>query len=401
MDAARSSMLDLRRATAELVAQLVDRVGPIERPIRLAERLDLDRSLAWKVWKIAYGPSALPSAAHLPGAAAYRRFIERCEAAGVSGEQAAAAQQAFDHLAEVMTTHGGDRASGAIMLSAISDTGRARIEMSMRRAAFRANSHFLGVQVATCYQLDILLPGPTGMRPTLLRLRGFFGLKRTRSDVAWLLGRNTPAAADGPLAGARREPLSDAASPHDSAGVVARFSSSPLPSISRRVIGGVTVEDELAPGHVGVRGLVDIVMAERVSGLPVRGGPRHAMIMMLTAPCERVIHEVIVADGLIRDGLQLNVHSLVNGELPYLRGPNCDAIPVPETISAIGRPDQVAPLAGVPRHSAMLQWMLSRAGYPAEQMTLWRSVLKFPPIPSCLAAVMDQHIDGQVDGHHA
>jgi hypothetical protein len=403
-EAARSSMLHLRLATAGVISA----IGDLDRPVRLAERLTIDRSLAWKVWKVAFGPSALPSAAHVPGRIGYRRFVEAAGAVGVEPGILAEAQTAFDRLGEVMTTHGGDRASGAIMLSSISGAGRMRTELTMRRAAFRANCHFLGVQASTLYQLDVLLPSAPGTRPTVVRYRSFIGLRRTRPDVSWLLGRSTPVAADGPLAGAVRSPLVAPEGGTDSPWLVPQFCSTPMPAVVRRTVGGVTVEDELAPGDVGIRGEVDVAMAERISGVPWRDGPRHAVVMKVNTPCQAAVHEVLVAPGVTQGGVRLRVHSMVHSELPYLRGEDADLIPVPEDFVNCGHPGECAPVPEVPWHRAILSWMLGQCGLDAEPEqgaravqselgaqrveagpTLYRAAVKFPPVPACLAAVMD------------
>lgn len=392
LDAARASMIELRRTTAEVIHEL----GDLDRPVRLAERLQIDRSLAWKVWKVAFDPSPLPSAAHIPGASAFARFVAAAEAAGVRAEVASGAKAAFSALTEVLTAHGGDRASGAIMLTSLSDAGRMRSELSLRRGAFRANSHFLGVQAATLYQLDVLVPGAPGHRPNVLRLRAHLGLKRTRAEVAWMLGRSTPVASDGPLAGAKREPLA-APSGDDSPWLVREFCSEPLPDVRRRVIGGVTVEDELASGAVGMRGVVDVVMGERITEVPWRDGSRHAVVMKLNTPCEQAVYEVIAAEGVLKAPPILRAHSMVHGELPYLRGEHADVIPMPESFVDCGVPGQSGPMADLPMHLSMMAWVVERCGVPAARLRLWRAHVKFPPVPACLAAVMDQ-CPSPVDG---
>jgi hypothetical protein len=388
--AAKTSMLQLRRSTAEVINQL----GDLDRPVRLAERLRIDRSLAWKVWKVAFDPSPLPSAAHIPGASAYQRFIAAAEGAGVSREVAGGALAAFEQLSDVLTAHGGDRASGTIMLTSLSDAGRMRAELSLRRAAFRANSHFLGVQAVTLYQLDVLVPAGPGHRPSLLRLRAHLGLKRTRAEVSWMLGRSTPVASDGPLAGAQREPLVQTPE-GDSPWLLRDFCSQPLPEVRRRVIGGVTVEDELVPGAVGMRGVVDVVMGERITSIPWRDGPRHAVVMKINTPCEQAVYEVVAAEGVLEGPPTLRAHSMVHGELPYLRGEHCDVIPVPEQFADCGTPGQSGPLADLPMHLPMLNWMVQRSGVAPERLRMWRAHVKFPPVPACLAAVMLQRTPGE------
>ncbi len=380
---AEAALLALRRAVARILASL----PLVDRPIRLAELLGIDNSLAWKVWKVGLGEGALPAAAHIPGEAGFARFMSAARRGGASESAVREAGDAHRALLDVMQSHGGDRASGAIMLGFISDAGRMRTELAMRRAALRANAHFLGVQARTLYQLDVLTCDPSGGAPIVTRVRAHFGLKRTRQGVSWLLGRSTPVEAKGPLA-VRRRPLAAEQSAADSSPwLLPAFCSSPLPNITRRLVGGVTTEDELAPGAVGESGAVDVVMGEVIDGRAASTAATDAVTMWVSTPCERMCYEVLIERALIRGAVSARVHSTVHGDLPYLRGEHCDSIPVPESFQEMGSADSAGPAVEVPHHAELMKWVIARAGKRPGDLALWRLGLRMPPVPSIAAAV--------------
>ncbi len=386
---ATATLRELRRATASLLASC----NGIDRAIEVSTRLGLERSLAWKVWKVAQGTSAYPSVAHIPGKQGFRRLLSAARRTGVSEDLVASAAAAYEQFERLAVAYAGDRVSAESLLGSLSAEGRKRHETSLRRDAFRANASFLGVQVAAMYQLDVLLPGERGLMPELVRVRGHFGLRRNRPNVPWILSRSTLVHAEGPSAELRRVPLV-AAEPRPDEElehaplpmIVAAFSSTPLPPVRRRLIAGVTVEDELLPGAVGQSAAVDVVTGERITPLAKRWTSSDAVTMAVNTPCENLCYEIVAPDGLFHDSPLLRVHSTVQVEHPYLRGPDFGVIPVIEGFSDLGAAEQAPPAAEVPRHSDLIRWTLAQCGWNSGAMRLWRVRMRFPPLPSCLAA---------------
>lgn len=391
---ATSTLRELRRATANLIASFKG----VDRAIEVSTRLGVERSLAWKVWQVAQGSSSCPSVAHIPGRQGFKRFLEAAQQAGVRDELVRDAQAAFDRFEELTVAYGGGRASAGSLLSTLSPEGRTRHDTALRRDGFRANAALLGVQAAAMYQLDVLWPRDAVSPPDVLRVRGHFGLRRNRANVPWMLSRSTLVNASGPSAALRRTPLSPAAieggedTPLPM--ILPEFSSRPLPPVQRHVIAGVTIEDELLPGPVGQAGAVDVVTGERVTQFGRRTEQVDAVTMAVTTPCERVCYEVVAPEGLLTDGPVLRVHSTVQTEHPYLRGPEFNTIPVTEVFEDLGLAKDAPPAAEVPRHAEILRWTLAQTGPVSAPMHLWRVRMRFPPLPSCLAAAYRLPVGG-------
>lgn len=383
---ATSTLRELRRATASLIASFKG----VDRAIEVSTRLGLERSLAWKVWQVAQGTSACPSVAHIPGRQGFKRFLEAAQQAGVNHELVRDAQAAFDKFEQLTVAYGGGRASAGSLLGTLSAEGRTRHETALRRDGFRANAAFLGVQAAAMYQLDVLWPRDPTSPPDVLRVRGHFGLRRNRANVPWMLCRSTLVNAAGPSKDLMRTPLSPMASISTDdvqlPMILPEFSSRPLPPVQRRVVAGVTIEDELLPGPVGQADAVDVVTGERVVQFGTRNDHVDAVTMSVSTPCERLCYEIVAPQGLLTDGPTLRVHSTVQTEHPYLRGPEFNTIPVTEAFEDLGLAIEAPPASEVPRHTEILRWTLRQAEHVAGSMRIWRVRMRFPPLPSCLAA---------------
>lgn len=389
-DASALSTLQSLRAA---VSAVFSEVAGLDRAVDVATQLGLDRSLAWKLWQVGQGGGSVPSPAHIPGRQGFATFLAAAARGGAGPASIEAAQAAFEGFNRFTRTHAGDRATAHSMLGGLTDQGRERMEMALRRDGFRASAHFLGLAVEAVYQADVLLRPEPGRLPDVVRLRGHFGLSWIRRNVSWVVSRSTRVTPEGPTDQVRREPLE----PGDGSALVPAFCSDPTPTLRRRVVAGVTVEDELVRGRVGATGAVDVVTAERIGHMPRAGGSgagagtTDAVTMALMTPCERACYDVIAPRGLIPRCPSLRVHSTVQTELPYLRGEDFNTIPVLERFEQVGElgPGRAPGATEVPRHAEMLAWLAERLGEGADgptDWTIWRVRMRHPPVPSCLAA---------------
>jgi hypothetical protein len=384
-DAAIAVLRDLRRSTAGVLTAC----SGMERPVDVSTRLGLDRSLAWKIWQVAAGAGPCPSAAHIPGRQGFERFLESASKAGVDEGTIHVARDAFRAFQKLTTVHAGDRASVDIMLGTLTDEGRTRLEMALRRDGFRANAHFLGAQVGALYQMDVVLPPRSGFMPDVARVRGHFGLRRNRAGASLLIARTTLVSAEGANPAPRRVPLTAIAptiGSHDALPALLQdFCSRPTPGVTRRTIQGVTVEDELVPGEVGQLGALDVVTGELMAEMRERPVDKQAVTMLVPLPSERLCYDVLLPRAFVFDAAPAaRVHSTMQTDLPYLRREDFDAIPVPEHLEALGSAATAPPSPDIPHHPEMLAWVLKTLGRNAAEFDLYRLRMRFPPAPSCV-----------------
>lgn len=377
---ASSTLAELRRSFASVLTGL----GGTDRAIDLAARLSIDKSLAWKVWRTAQGPDALPSPKHIPGRAGVAKFLKAAERAGVAKDLTARAEAAHARLTQFARTRSLDRASADILLNSLSTEGRARLDSALRRDAFRANSAFLGVQASLLFQMDAIVPGEPGFRPDVVRLRGHIGLRRMRRDATWVLSKSMLLSTSGLITGYSRSPLEPSAGTEDAAPLVRGFCSGVDDAAIGRRVRGATVEDILRAGPLDVG--MDIVTGERFTRMPRDASDHSAVTMRITTPCERACFDLLMHESVCGSaGATLDVFSLINTDLPYAPDAEAERIPVLERVESLGRLDLAPPAVEVPHHQQLTRYMLEKLGRPAAEFRCWRVRMKHPPIPSCLA----------------
>lgn len=386
----------LRRALAELIGSLPSRP---RKASDLADDLGIDRNLGWKVWRASQSRESIPSPKHLPGRSGVDIFLAAAAKAGAPDTLISDVRTGYERFEQFSSIHGGDRASTEIVLSGMTNEGRRRLEMTLRRAAFRANSHFLGTQARTLYRMDIVLPPVPGFMPDTATIRGIFGLWRTRANKplviahSGLIQQRTMKV----TSQYQRSPLDSSLGPTDYP-FLHDFCSSPLPHINRQVTAdGATIEDELATGPVGRSAAVDIVTAELLRRMPIDTARRGAL-MTIRTPAERMCFDLLLHksawDGVVP---RVRAHTTVHGEYTAARDDLRDEIPLLETIECLGSADRLMPVPEVPRQADITRRAFALLHADPSEFTGFRIRLKFPPLPVCIA--MDYSVPQSVLEH--
>lgn len=380
---AAETLAALRRECARVIGELPE---PILRATQLGNSLEIDRNLAWKIWQVAAGHGSVPSPKHVPGRLGFRSFIRAARERGVSAETVESALGVFDRFEQLVRRHGGDRASADILLGQLTDEGRGRLEIELRRNAYRANGHFLGVQARVIHQADLVLPGARGFMPRVVRIHGHYGVRRLRAGTPWVLSRSTFVQPSGRVSSSqcRRSPLSGG-SPLEPP-LLREFCSTPVLGVRRRLLSGERCVDELQPGPVGDEASVDVVTGEEVSGVPREPVARDAVTAHLLTPCEQFWYEAYFDRSLL-DGAEptMDVYSTIHSDLPYAELEGSDRIPVPEQLMHAGPAETAPSIPDVPRHAELIEWTLQKCGVKASEIEVHRVSLRFPPVPSCVA----------------
>ncbi len=382
-DEAGKTLRELRAATGSVIAAC----GGIERATDVATRLDLDSSIAWKLWHVGRDVAGLPSPAHIPGKQGYERFLQAAAALGIEPAVIDRARAAFAGFQQLARHHAGDRAAADRLIGAITDEGRSRLDTSIRRDGFRANAYLLGVQADSVYQLDALKPVGAEFMPEVFRVRGHFGLQRNRANAPWVMSRTMLVYDAGRSEDLKRSPIDGRPEATNSPGslLLAQFCSEQNIPIVRRTLADSTVEDELAAGHIGQSGALDVVLGEHFSGMPRIKQSADAMIMRVLTPAKRLVFDVLLPPGIPHRSVSYRVHSTVQSDVPYSRSDDYAQIPIAESLEVLGAASTAPEAIEVPHQGQMLRWLLARLPSAGEGYTLCRVRMKFPPVPSVVA----------------
>jgi hypothetical protein len=147
----------------------------------IAQRLGVNRQLAWQVATIASEPSAAAGLTVMPGARGLEMFVEASQRGasqrGVDPESLGLRQlrAAIERLEAVITTHAGDRATLALLAATWDSAEVERRTEDLRRDAYRAQCALLGARVETQVRGVIFAPSQVG-DPTRLAMASYQGL---------------------------------------------------------------------------------------------------------------------------------------------------------------------------------------------------------------------------------
>src|SRR5262245_47539582 len=152
----QSSLRELIRSTP----------GSTRRPADLTETLGIHYKLAWQVHRLAHAPDPLAQAGNVPGPTAMERFLQATAKRGAPADSVDAVRVATRECQGLISVHAGSRSESDSIISGLSQEGSEQVDLTHKRAAFRAQSHFLGVQAeahVACYIFR-----PSHVRPSLI-----------------------------------------------------------------------------------------------------------------------------------------------------------------------------------------------------------------------------------------
>ncbi|MGD8451857.1 MAG: hypothetical protein PVJ57_08565 [Phycisphaerae bacterium] len=376
-------------------AQIVDSVSlSAAQPGELHKVLGIDKTLGWKILKIAHGDDVFMAAQHVPGPAAIRTFLRAAADRSTPTALVESATRALADFEDLVDRHAGDRVSLGTMAASFAKRGRVAVDLPHRKAAVRANAHIWGVHAATQFKADFVLPGTERGRIDIASLRGFVGLRRMRPNVTWVVSRARCADDDGQV----RTPfvLTPIDAP-EGAGIekppvplLRQFCSQPLPRFRRVASADGFLEDELVEGPVGNTGAVTCITAEVGHNVATSYREEHNSfgnhIVRLRTPCDKLLFDVLVHEDVFRD-LEPTVvlHSELAGGPQFPGGHARNALPIVETVELIGRGPSVVHSREVPRYGEMVRYVISKLGCDGNRLNVYRVRVAFPAIPTSLA----------------
>jgi hypothetical protein len=367
----------LRRAAAAVIHALGE---DIRTPADLSRALGVDRSLAWRVWRLGLGPEPIPDARHIPGKVAFDRFLRAAVRAGTDERAAAALRSALDDFATLAKAHARDRPTIDVLINALS--GESDRTLTARRALYRASREILGVQARARYQLAVVFPGPKGFQPDVALVRTFHQLVRTRPHRAWLLGRSTMVQHTGPVSDYTRSPIQPGGAGPGGIPLLPAFCSTPLPPARRLLVPPATFEDELGEGPIGESHAVDVTLAERISNIPWDATGREAITMDVRTPCEWACLDVLLhRDCVTSEPPAARWFTLVNGEHPFTDPTGRDELSFGEPLRTFDSPAALPPVACYPRGEELIAFILKALDLESAPVRAHRLVVALPPVP--------------------
>jgi len=380
----------LRNVRTAFVEVLDSLPTPVTRAHEVSKALEIDKKLGWRIYKLIHTPDVFAAAEHVPGPAGVQILLSAARRAQVPRERIDAVKSAISEFSRLTRVHAGDRATLEMMLAACAQNGQDRVELSHRRAAFRANSYFCGVQARTQLKADFLNPAAAPGMLDIASLRGFIGLRRIRANVPWVIARARCIDNDGQARRQFQRAALDPRATGNDVPLLHDFCSKPLPKFRRMVSAHGFLDDEIADGPIGKTAAITCVTGE-VSRLVASyyrdpHNEQGELLARMRTPSEALVFDQIVHESLFgRIAPELLVFSELSSAAPYpTPGHNRLVIPVCESVSYLGKGPGVLHVAEAPRYAEMARYVFQRLGWDGERFDVYRVRMLFPPIPTSI-----------------
>jgi len=396
-DAKRTLSL-LSEALGDVIASLPIAGG---RPRDIEHGLGLNRTLAWKICKIASGGDLFGASSYVPGRAGMEKFLQAAEKRGGARDAVARARVAVSEYERLVETHTGDRATLESALTSLAKgTERPVNVRSLRRDAFRAYVQFMGMQQRAHVLTLVLGPSATPGRSSLLFIRGFIGMRVLRHGADLPIASRTAFSDTGePLSLPQPQPIR-----HDDAirisgamiPLLRECCTSPLPEFQTRETHAGLTEVLLKPGPLGINGESTLFLADLhrdASHLTRTATDGHERVALsVRAPIERVVVDMLVYRPNYSDP-SIRVREFVASEAQErwnLQPTHTMAITSqPETLethhSAMGA---VAHASLGPEYERAVQISFAQVGWALEDFRLYRVISDFPLLRSAIGIEM-------------
>jgi hypothetical protein len=378
-----------QRIRGAMTDLLTEAGGEPEAPAALSRHLQVSRTLAWRVSKIATATKPLAVLEFLPRHGSIEILLSACQRAGAGERAVERIRTAVAALDELVATHAGDRETLDMMLADDGDTSTTAI-MESRRQAFLGNSGIWGIRCRTRFSLTALGPNHAGDGlMDLAMLAGVVGVRRLRTDVSVPLHVRFGYNDDG---SERTESQVDSLSgdwvTEDRVPLVREFSvggdgellATPDPT------GGIRYE--LAPGPVGNTAQTTWVFGWRESAFASMYADEtnhfgeHGVRNLI--PAESLQADLLVHRSLpiARNAETMLISGLGGERLGQFAGVRFDYLPMPERLQSIGHEPPVVSSTVVPRYPDMVDLLMQRMKWDINQFVGYRLVMKYPPIPT-------------------
>ena len=385
------TILELRKAIGIVISKLPQR---IDSPHDVYQVLGLDKKLGWRIYKIIHEDDLFFAAQFVPGKHSFGRFIRSCKAKGVEKKFLNDTLAAVESFYEIIEIHSGDRQSMDMMLMASSRDGKEQAYNTLRKQAYYAQSHLLGLQAET--QLDAWFFGPSSS-PGMLdvaEVKGLFDIRRNRPGVKWVI--DTPCFFTGKEHD--EQFFTDSIDPGITCNLMEkvpfleRYCSDPLPLLKTVTSHSCGPVYELEDGPVGNTNLIDTVTGTVSRGLfpidPEEGEEHHEVSARIYTPVQNLVLDLFFHETMAETMAgNPNVKMLFDyyshgGALAYRS--DRDKIPMNIKPIMIGTGTSCAYTPLVPKYSEMLADVFQCLRWDPDEFLVYRTRVEFPVVPSSL-----------------
>ena len=361
--------------------------GDTGTPRALAQRLKLDKSLAWKIRKLVGESDPAAAVSHVPGPTGLQIFLRAAGVAGAPQKSIEAVNDAVASFDQMVSVHSGDRSTLNIMLGHLAMDGQQQRLEAHRKYLFRGSSAVWGVHAKVHLMADFVAPAASGSELIdLANIRSFIDFRRLRPEVRWTMGGAAKCEDGGALVGM---PVVESIDPRfegpDAVPFLADFCSSPLPKLSL-VHDRERVLYELVEGAVGNTGAVTCATGWLCREFATRyrsaDDTHGAHFIRLDTPAELLIQDLFVhRDLAFAMAPEVELYSVLSdASITPVMARTGTQIPFCESVTELGWGSAMVATPDVPRYVQLVEAVFDRAGWTDTDFCAFRFKMRYPPI---------------------
>jgi hypothetical protein len=389
------AVLERLRNAMSAVIEAIPVAGRIKRASDLQRVLGIGSTLAWQVFRVATAANPIEEGRGVPGSTAMERFLEAAAKRGVPAQPIADLRASIEEFQELVRVHAGSRATFDSMLGGLSEHGADELDLMHKRAAFRANSHFLGARAKATVGIMVCQPAATDENMIdALTIKGLVGLSTQRRNASWGLTTLRHTTDDGTLREVAGIAPLDPAGASNGIAFFRDFCTKPLPPFkvlkNRDGSFNVRVDGELIDQQSAVTLILGFVCKSMNSRYRSDDDTFLGSVPTVRIPSEVLIHDIIVRDDLFPQASpQVEVFHDFNCEPFGEPHRNHDRLPMGESVIYLGRGLDVLETPEVPRYQEMIREAMRRVGWDPSRFNVYRCRVEFPIVPSLLRIKFD------------
>ena len=375
---------ELRAALVPVIREIA---GPAPRPSRLAQRLEIDKSLASRLSRAFRTEDPLEFMHVVPAPTGLRIFLSAAKLAKVNRHLVERAEKNIEKFQTLIDQAPGGRATLDASISASSPEARSRNERSSKQAVYKAMSYLLGYQCDSIATAFIIQPAADGRMVDSIDIHQRLRIRRLRPTApVGLFSHRLHGKAGAAVADLRFETLDGELVDDADQFFLAEFSSDPLPHLDVFKNGDQTTialsEDgppPEAPFDLTFAALIRNVLYQYRTEDCAEGWRNY----LLHCPCK-----LLVRDVFIRDDLYPGLAPEVTLYIPSPRGPETtrhpgqygrmNTVDLATPIEYLGTGLRSIKVREMPRYQNLIQNAFDRTGWDPSRFRVYRTKIIYP-----------------------
>ncbi len=375
----------LRGALQPLVESVT---GGVMRPGKLTQRLELDKSLASRIFQALREDEPLEFLHRLPAPTGLRILVSASRDRRAPSKLCNACEVSIEAFQELIDTTPGGRSSIDGWISSHSAAARERNEHRSKQAIHRAMSYLLGCHCETMATSLALQPSDDGAHVDVFEIHQRYGLRRMRPSApialfSIYLHREAQSDREQPW----METLDSELEFKDPTRfILDEYSSQPLPGIDV-VERGEHHIFTLAEEQISIDAPVNLS-----SGYIVRHGfqresskdwSHESRAYLLNIPCKTLVRDIFIHEDLwpgMNPELDLRLPNPSGTDPQRLEGllGRINTMEMNMPIEQLGKGLGRAAVKALPRHHQLLRESFERAGWDPERFRGFRTEVRYP-----------------------